>query len=66
VNTWVSAMLFIVAVIFFLTRPKGKETPAEVDPEFTSSSTAETEDDEYRGAGNRTQNTYEGEVGTRG
>ena len=66
VNTWVSAMLFIAAVIFFLTRPKGRETPAEVDPEFTSSSTAETEDDGYRGAGNRTQNTYEGEVGTRG
>lgn len=66
VNTWVSAILFIVAVIFFLTRPKGRETPAEVDPEFTSSSTAETEDDEYRGAGNRTQDTYEDGVGTRG
>ena len=66
VNTWVSAMLFIVAVIFFLTRPKGRETPAEVDPGFTSSSTAETKDDEYRGPGNRTQDTYKGEVGTRG
>ena len=32
VNTWVSAILFIVAVIMFLRAKPGRETPAEVDP----------------------------------
>ena len=66
VNTWVSATLFIVAVVFFLTRPKGRETPEEVDPEYNRASTADSSDGEYRDAVNGTQETYEGEVGTRG
>lgn len=66
VNTWVSATLFIVAVVFFLTRPKGRETPEEVDPEYNRASTADSPDGEYRDAVNGTQETYEGEVGTRG
>ncbi|MEH0148074.1 prolipoprotein diacylglyceryl transferase [Corynebacterium sp. Q4381] len=34
VNTWVSAILFIVGVVMFLRSPKGRETPDEVDPAY--------------------------------
>ncbi|WP_095661125.1 prolipoprotein diacylglyceryl transferase [Corynebacterium glaucum] len=34
VNTWVSGIMFIVGLILFLRAPKGRETPAEVDPGF--------------------------------
>ena len=37
VNTWVSGILFIVGVVMFLRTPKGRETPAEVDPAFNAS-----------------------------
>ena len=45
---------------------KGRETPEEVDPEYNRSSTADSQDREYRGALKNTNGTYEGEVGTRG
>lgn len=32
VNTWVSAVVFVVALIIFFRLPKGQETPQEVDP----------------------------------
>ena len=32
VNTWVSLIVFVVAVIIFLMLSRGQETPAEVDP----------------------------------
>lgn len=32
VNTWVSALLFIVALVVFLCLPRGRETPEQVDP----------------------------------
>ncbi|WIM66924.1 prolipoprotein diacylglyceryl transferase [Corynebacterium breve] len=32
VNTWVSAIVFIVALIVYFRLPKGQETPEEVDP----------------------------------
>ena len=32
VNTWVSGILFVVALIIFLRLPRGQETPDEVDP----------------------------------
>lgn len=32
VNTWVSAIVFLVAVVAFLRLRRGQETPAEVDP----------------------------------
>lgn len=35
VNTWVSAILFVCAVVMFLRAPRGRETPAEVDPAFS-------------------------------
>nr|WP_255713926.1 prolipoprotein diacylglyceryl transferase [Corynebacterium sp. ACRQP] len=66
VNTWVSAILFIVAVVIFFMLHKGRETPEEVDPEYNRSSTADSQDREYRGALENTNGTYEGEVGTRG
>ena len=66
VNTWVSAILFIVAVVIFFMLQKGRETPEEVDPEYNRSSTADSQDREYRGALKNTNGTYEGEVGTRG
>ena len=66
VNTWVSAILFIVAVVIFFMLQKGRETPEEVDPEYNRSSTADSQDREYRGALENTNGTYEGEVGTRG
>ena len=66
VNTWVSAILFIVAVVIFFMLHKGRETPEEVDPEYNRSSTADSQDREYRGALKNTNGTYEGEVGTRG
>ena len=34
VNTWVSGIVFIVGLILFFRAPKGRETPAEVDPGF--------------------------------
>lgn len=34
VNTWVSAILFILAIIMFLRTPRGRETPEEVDPAY--------------------------------
>lgn len=34
VNTWVSAILFIVAIIMFLRTSRGRETPEEVDPTY--------------------------------
>lgn len=34
VNTWVSAIVFIAAVVVFLLLSKGRETPEEVDPKF--------------------------------
>lgn len=66
VNTWVTAILFLVAVVIFLRLPKGRETPQEVDPEYNASPTANSQDREYRGNLNDTTDTYEGEVGTRG
>ncbi|HZK31873.1 MAG TPA: prolipoprotein diacylglyceryl transferase [Corynebacterium sp.] len=41
VNTWVSLIIFIGAVIVFLWLPRGKETPAEVDPAFYAEKKAE-------------------------
>lgn len=32
VNTWVSAIVFVVALIIFFRLPRGQETPEEVDP----------------------------------
>ncbi|MBF4546837.1 prolipoprotein diacylglyceryl transferase [Corynebacterium afermentans subsp. lipophilum] len=73
VNTWVSAILFIVAVVIFFILQKGRETPEEVDPEYNRSSTADSQDREYRGALKNTNdtddnsdNTEDNEVGTRG
>ena len=66
VNTWVTAILFIVAIVIFLRLPKDRETPQEVDPEYNASPTADSQDREYRGNLNDTTDTYEGEVGTRG
>lgn len=66
VNTWVSAILFITAVVIFLMLRKGRETPEEVDPEYNRSSTAGSGDRGYRVAVNDAQETDEGEVGTRG
>lgn len=66
VNTWVTAILFIVAVVIFLRLPKDRETPQEVDPEYNASPTADSQDREYRGDLNDTTETYEDEVGTRG
>lgn len=66
VNTWVSAILFITAVVIFLMLRNGRETPEEVDPEYNRSSTAGSGDREYRVAVNDAQETDEGEVGTRG
>ena len=66
VNTWVSAILFIVAVVVFFMLQKGRETPEEVDPEYNRAPTADSQDREYRGALKNTNDTYEGEVGTRG
>lgn len=66
VNTWVSAILFITAVVIFLVLRKGRETPEEVDPEYNRSSTAGSGDRGYRVAVNDAQETDEGEVGTRG
>ena len=66
VNTWVTAILFIVAVVIFLRLPKDRETPQEVDPEYNASPTADSQDREYRGDLHDTTETYEGEVGTRG
>lgn len=66
VNTWVSAILFITAVVIFLILRKGRETPEEVDPEYNRSSTAGSGDRGYRVAVNDAQETDEGEVGTRG
>ena len=34
VNTWMSALIFLIAVVVFLLLPKGRETPEEVDPEY--------------------------------
>lgn len=34
VNTWVSGILFILALVMFATRKKGRETPEEVDPAY--------------------------------
>ena len=34
VNTWVSALLFLVAVVAFVRLRRGRETPYEVDPGF--------------------------------
>ncbi|MDY5785494.1 prolipoprotein diacylglyceryl transferase [Corynebacterium sp.] len=36
VNTWVSAILFVVALVIFFTLSRGRETPREVDPEFNA------------------------------
>lgn len=66
VNTWVSAILFITAVVIFLMLRNGRETPEEVDPEYNRSSTAGSGDRGYRVAVNDAQETDEGEVGTRG
>lgn len=66
VNTWVSAILFITAMVIFLILRKGRETPEEVDPEYNRSSTAGSGDRGYRVAVNDAQETDEGEVGTRG
>ncbi|WP_454039597.1 prolipoprotein diacylglyceryl transferase [Corynebacterium afermentans] len=66
VNTWVSAILFIVAVVVFCMLRNGRETPEEVDPEYNRAPTADSQDREYRGALKNTNDTYEGEVGTRG
>lgn len=66
VNTWVSAILFITAVVIFLMLRKGRETPEEVDPDYNRSSTAGSGDRGYRVAVNDAQETDEGEVGTRG
>lgn len=66
VNTWVSAILFITAVVIFLMMRKGRETPEEVDPGYNRSSTAGSGDRGYRVAVNDAQETDEGEVGTRG
>ena len=66
VNTWVSAILFIVAVVIFFMLRNGRETPEEVDPEYNRSSTADSQVREYRGSLENTNGTYEGEVGTRG
>lgn len=40
VNTWVSAILFIVGVVMFLRSSKGRETPEEVDPGFQAATPA--------------------------
>lgn len=66
VNTWVSALLFIAAVLMFFLLRKGRETPDEVDPGYGGSPTADSEDREYRVAVDDAQETHEGEVGTRG
>ena len=66
VNTWVSAILFIVAVVIFFMLQKDRETPEEVDAEYNRSSTADSQVREYRGSLENTNGTYEGEVGTRG
>ncbi|OFT57127.1 prolipoprotein diacylglyceryl transferase [Corynebacterium sp. HMSC05H05] len=70
VNTWVSAILFIVAVAIFFMLQKGRETPEEVDPEYNRRPTADSQDREYRGAlkntNNTDDNTEDNEVGTRG
>ncbi|WP_286204692.1 prolipoprotein diacylglyceryl transferase [Corynebacterium afermentans] len=63
VNTWVSAILFIVAVVIFFMLRNGRETPEEVDPEYNRAPTADSQDREYRGA---LKNTEDSEVGTRG
>jgi len=34
VNTWTSAIIFLIAVVLFLLLPKGRETPEEVDPAY--------------------------------
>ena len=68
VNTWVSAILFIVAVVVFLRQRKDRETPEEVDPSYNSagSAPARVSEAEYRGETEHTQETYEGEVRQRG
>ncbi|MCG7291655.1 prolipoprotein diacylglyceryl transferase [Corynebacterium afermentans] len=63
VNTWVSAILFIVAVVIFFMLRNGRETPELVDPEYNRAPTADSQDREYRGA---LKNTEDSEVGTRG
>lgn len=66
VNTWVTAILFLTAVVVFLLLRKGRETPQEVDPVFNGQPPADAQNREYGVALNDTQETYEGEVGTRG
>ncbi len=66
VNTWVTAILFLTAVVVFLLLRKGRETPQEVDPVFNEQPPADPQNREYGVALNDTQETYEGEVGTRG
>ncbi|QYH19521.1 prolipoprotein diacylglyceryl transferase [Corynebacterium aquatimens] len=36
VNTWVSAILFVIAVVMFLRAKPGRETPEEVDPGYNA------------------------------
>ena len=66
VNTWMTAILFIIAVVMFMRTPKGRETPEEVDPDYNAPSTAEEDNPEYRVAVEDTREAYEGEVGKRG
>lgn len=41
VNTWVSAILFIVGVVMFMRSAKGRETPEEVDPDYEAARAGE-------------------------
>lgn len=48
VNTWVSLIVFLIAVLVFFLLPKGQPTPAEVNPQATRDS----DDDETDGVKN--------------
>ena len=51
VNTWVSAIVFIGAVIVFLALSKGRETPEEVDPKYHAEQKKEGRPEENSSAG---------------
>lgn len=53
VNTWMSAIIFIIAAVMVYILPRGRETALEVDPEYQGkpdSSPASAVDGEYGGA----------------
>lgn len=53
VNTWVSAIVFIGAVIVFLALSKGRETPEEVDPKYHAEQEKEGRPEENSSEGER-------------